>query len=66
MTNYEMLFGTPESAARTMAGKCGDCCECVITDVCRYGCDDGCLLSDAGDYDRLLEWLKREPEYGCD
>lgn len=56
---YE-LFGTHERAARTMAGKCSDCCECVIADYCEHGSDKGCLLSYTGNYDALLEWLKQE------
>ena len=56
------MFGTPERAARTMAGKCGDCCECVIADYCEHGCDEGCLLSCACDYDALIEWLRGESD----
>ena len=57
-TRYSELFGTPERAAQTMAGKCGDCCECVLVDACGYG--KKCLLSDKCDYDMLLEWLESE------
>lgn len=59
-SRWHELFGTPERAARTMAGKCGDCFECVLENDCEYGCDEGCLLSNEGDYDALLEWLKQE------
>lgn len=57
-SRYAELFGTSERAARTMAGKCSDCCECVIAGYCKYGIDEGCLLSYAGNYDALLEWLR--------
>ena len=60
-SRYHELFGTPERAARTLAGKCGDCCECVIADYCESG-GEGCLLSCAGDYDALLEWLRGDAE----
>ena len=51
------LFGTPERAARTMAGKCGDCCECVLRGECSL---EYCLLSCDGNAYRakLLEWLR--------
>lgn len=56
-SNYSKLFGTPERAARTMAGKCCDCCECVIADECNA---KECLLSINDDKAKvkLLEWLK--------
>jgi len=60
MTHWEKLFGTPERAARTMAGKCGDCCECVLANACEQGSGEGCLLSDEFNYDALLEWLESE------
>lgn len=53
------LFGTPERAARTMAGKCCDCLECVIVDACEYGEGEGCPLNN---YDALLEWLSGDAE----
>ena len=59
-SRYFELFGTPERAARTMAGKCGDCSECVLVDAC--GCGKKCLLSSKYDYDALLEWLRGEGE----
>ena len=49
------LFGTPERAARTMAGKCCDCLECVIVDACEYGVGEGCPLDN---YGAMLEWLR--------
>ena len=63
-TNYTRLFGTPEKTMQTMAGKCGDCCECVISNACRYGCDAGCLLStdDEESKKALLRWLEKEAE----
>ena len=54
-TRWHELFGTPERAARTMAGKCCDCLECVIVDACEYGEGEGCPLDN---YDALLEWLR--------
>ena len=54
-SHYSELFGTPERAARTMAGKCCDCLECVIVDACEYGEGEGCHLDN---YDALLEWLR--------
>lgn len=54
-TRWHELFGTPERAARTMAGKCCDCLECVIVDACEYGEGEGCPLNN---YDALLEWLR--------
>ena len=58
-TNYELLFGTPERAARTLYGiKCGEksCKGCPIAEPCAE-CDvmhdDGELLRAA-----LLEWLR--------
>ena len=53
-TRWHELFGTPERAARTMAGNCCDCLECVIVDACEYGEGEGCPLNN---YDALLEWL---------
>lgn len=61
-TRWYRLFGAPEQAARTMAGKCCDCCECVIANACEYGDGEGCLLSDEDDYDMLLEWLRGDAE----
>lgn len=58
-TRWHELFGTPESAARTMAGKCCDCLECVIVDTCEYGEGEGCPLEN---YDALLEWLRGDAE----
>ena len=51
------LFGTPESAARTMAGICesckfGDCCTCGVPEWADY----------SHDYDALLEWLRGESD----
>lgn len=51
-SNYEKLFGTPERAARTLAGICesckyGDCATCGVPDWADY----------SHDYDALLEWL---------
>ena len=54
-TRWHELFDTPERAARTMAGKCCDCLECVIVDACEYGEGEGCPLNN---YDALLEWLR--------
>ena len=59
-SRWHQLFGTPERAARTMAGKCGDCSECVLVDAC--GCGKKCLLSSKYDYDALLEWLRGDAE----
>ena len=53
-SNYQRLFGTPERAARTMAG---------IT--CDDGGCEGCTLYGANcryDADALLEWLRGESE----
>lgn len=61
-SRWHELFGTPERAARTIAGKCGDCRECVIANACEYGDGEGCLLSDEGNYDMLLEWLRGESD----
>lgn len=58
-TRWYELFGTPERAARTMAGKCCDCLECVIVDACEYGEGEGCPLDN---YDALLEWLRGDAE----
>ena len=53
-SNYQRLFGTPERAARTLAGiTCDD-----------EGCE-GCTLYDANcsyDENALLEWLRGESE----
>ena len=59
-SRYGELFGTPERAARTMAGKCCDCCECVLSHACDRASGEGCLLSNEGDYDALLEWLRSD------
>ena len=53
-SNYKKLFGTPERAARTMAG---------IT--CDGGGCEGCTLYGANcsyDADALLGWLREEGE----
>lgn len=56
-TRWHELFGTPEKTAMTMAGKCCDCCECVITDECKA---EECLLSINDDEAeaKLLGWLR--------
>lgn len=59
-SRYTALFGTPEKAARTLAGKCSDCFECVLENACEQGSGEGCLLSDESNFDALLEWLKQE------
>ena len=49
-SNYEKLFGTPERAARTLAGI-----------ACDDGGCEGCPLYDANcsyDSDTMLEWLR--------
>lgn len=51
------LFGTPERAARTLAGICesckyGDCVTCGVPEWASY----------LHDYDALLEWLRGESE----
>lgn len=59
MTQWEKLFGTPESAARTLSGmecmfsSAGSCAECAIADANDPGL---CSLN----ADRLLEWLESE------
>jgi len=52
-TNYEKLFGTPEKAAKTIAGlNCEGICEgCSL-----YGY--GCFYQD----EPILEWLESEAE----
>ena len=57
MSNYMRLFGTPERAARTLAGKCRDCYDCVLFDAVGRSCVEQCITAD---YDALLEWLKQE------
>lgn len=56
------LFGTPERAAKTMVGKCGDCCECILPNKFRHACVEGCLLSIVNEDGVLLEWLRGEGE----
>lgn len=51
------LFGTPELAARTLAGICenckyGDCVTCGVPEWADY----------SHDYDALLEWLRGDAE----
>lgn len=53
-SNYERLFGTPERAARTIAGL-----------TCDGGGCEGCTLYGANcsyDADALLGWLREEGE----
>lgn len=62
-TNWELLFGTPERAARTLSEiKCGDksCKGCPIAEPCAE-CD---VMLDGGKmlHDALLEWLRGEAE----
>ena len=57
-SRYFELFGTPEKTAKTLAGKCCDCCECVLANACEQGSGEGCLLSDESNFDALLEWLR--------
>lgn len=50
------LFGTPERAARTLAGRGTDCYCCPVRDAGGHDCADfNCLMND---HDALLEWLK--------
>ena len=54
---YFELFGTPERAARTLAGICesckyGDCVTCGVPEWASY----------LHDYDALLEWLRGDAE----
>lgn len=58
-SRWHQLFGTPERAAMTMAGKCCDCCECIITDECKA---EECLLSINDDEAeaKLLGWLREK------
>ena len=56
-SNYKKLLGTPERAARTLAGicescKCGDCATCGVPEWADY----------SHDYDALLEWLRGDAE----
>lgn len=56
-TRWHDLFGTPERAARTLAGICeickyGDCATCGVPEWADY----------SHDYDTLLEWLREEGE----
>ena len=65
-TNWERLFGTPERAARTLAGMDVDACNWCVNSSgnpedcrsCPYEYDYyGCCLPDGFS---LLEWLKQE------
>lgn len=56
-SRYSELFGTPERAARTLAGICenckyGDCVTCGVPEWADY----------SHDYDALLEWLRGDAE----
>jgi hypothetical protein len=57
-SRWHELFGTPERAARTLAGicescKCGDCATCGVPEWSDYSHDD---------YDALLGWLRGDAE----
>ena len=54
-TRWSELFGTPERAARTLV----DMCEGGTFDDCG-GCPAALAECKLGDYDALLEWLRRD------
>ena len=58
MTNYEKLFGTPESTARTLLRSTPSCRSCAIRDYCKDVTNgEWCLIYEE---QALLEWLKSE------
>lgn len=59
-SRFDVLFGTPERAARTLAMFSPLACSyCALYSTCGDDQDKDCLLCD---YDALLEWLREEGE----
>lgn len=57
-TNWDLLFGTPERAARTLLDACDNCNQNDCNGCQVYELTSGGDL----DYDALLEWLRGDAE----